>query len=89
MRRGLDLGLFYHPGFAEYQSYDPAQAARSLGPTNVGQYLLTNFATVDEICSPLSLPSVSSQSSNQHSALRLQCTSSSPTQVGKPSSSNF
>ena len=47
--KGLAVGLFYHPGFAEYQDYDPAQAAKSLGPTDVGQYLLTNFATVDEV----------------------------------------
>ena len=46
---GLAVGLFYHPGFAEYQVYDPALAAQSLGPTDVGQYLLTNFATVDEV----------------------------------------
>ncbi len=47
--RGLAVGLFYHPGFAEYQTYEPAQAAQSLGPTDVGQYLLTNFATIDEV----------------------------------------
>jgi choloylglycine hydrolase len=47
--KGLAVGLFYHPGFAEYQPYDPAQAAQSLGPTDVGQYLLTNYATIDEV----------------------------------------
>jgi choloylglycine hydrolase len=31
--KGLSVGLFYHPGFAEYQTYDPAQAAQSLGPS--------------------------------------------------------
>jgi choloylglycine hydrolase len=46
--KGLAIGLFYHPGFAEYEAYDPTQASQSLGPTDVGQYLLTNFATVDE-----------------------------------------
>jgi len=51
--KGLTVGLFYHPGFAEYQDYDPAQAAQSLGPTDVGQYLLTNYATVDEVRSAL------------------------------------
>lgn len=47
--KGLAVGLFYHPGFAEYQAYDPVQAAQSLGPTDVGQYLLTNYASVDEV----------------------------------------
>jgi choloylglycine hydrolase len=47
--KGLAVGLFYHPGFAEYQEYDAAQAAQSLSPTDVGQYLLTSFATVDEV----------------------------------------
>lgn len=47
--KGLAVGLFYHPGFAEYLEYDAAQAAQSLGPTDVGQYLLTSFATVDEV----------------------------------------
>jgi choloylglycine hydrolase len=47
--KGLDVGLFYHPDFAEYEVYDPEKAAESLGPTDLGQYLLTNFATVDEV----------------------------------------
>jgi choloylglycine hydrolase len=52
--KGLAVGLFYHPGFAEYQDYDPTQASQSLGPTDVGQYLLTNYATVDEVRTALS-----------------------------------
>jgi choloylglycine hydrolase len=47
--KGLTVGLFYHPGFAEYQKYDPARAADSMSPTDVGQYLLSLFATVDEV----------------------------------------
>lgn len=47
--KGLAVGLFYHPGYAEYQEYSPSQASQSLGPTDVGQYLLTNFANVDEV----------------------------------------
>ena len=47
--KGLAVGLFYHPGFAEYQAYDPARAAQSMSPTDVGQYLLTTCATVDEV----------------------------------------
>ena len=47
--KGLDVGLFYHPGFADYEAYDPAQAAESMSATDFGQYLLTNFSTVDEV----------------------------------------
>ena len=46
--KGLTVGVFYHPGFAEYQKYDPARAAESMSPTDVGQYLLSLYATVDE-----------------------------------------
>jgi len=82
--KGLTVGLFYHPGFAEYQDYDPAQAAQSLGPTDVGQYLLTNYATVDEVRSALACRSLSLRS-----ALRLPSTSSLPNQAGRPLSSSI
>lgn len=47
--KGLTAGVFYHPGFAEYPAYDPGQAARTLGPTDLGAYLLTTCATVEEV----------------------------------------
>lgn len=47
--KGLTLGLFYHPGFAEYETYKVADAARSMGPTDLGQYLLSTCATVAEV----------------------------------------
>jgi choloylglycine hydrolase len=47
--RGLAVGLFYHPGYADYQKYDPAKAAETLAPTDVGQYLLSTCATIDEV----------------------------------------
>jgi choloylglycine hydrolase len=47
--KGLALGLFYHPGFAEYQAYNPAEASKSMAPTDVGQYLLSTCATVSEV----------------------------------------
>ena len=47
--KGLAVGLFYHPGFADYQKYDPALAATTMGPTDLGQYLLSTCATVDEV----------------------------------------
>jgi choloylglycine hydrolase len=47
--KGLALGLFYHPGYAEYEAYNPADAAKSMAPTDVGQYLLSTCATVNEV----------------------------------------
>lgn len=46
--RGLAVGGFYHPGFAEYQEYDPTKAGQSMGPSDVIAYLLSNCATVAE-----------------------------------------
>lgn len=46
--KGLTVGLFYHPGFAEYAPYQPAQASRTLGPTDLGTYIVTTCATVEE-----------------------------------------
>jgi choloylglycine hydrolase len=47
--KGLVVGVLYHPGFAEYQPYDPALASISMGPTDFGNFVLTQFATVDEV----------------------------------------
>ncbi len=46
--KGLAVGLFYHPGFAEDQAYDPALAAQTVGPTDLGTLVLTTCATVEE-----------------------------------------
>ena len=46
--KGLTVGLFYHPGFAEYAAYDPTLAADSISPLDVGQFLLSQCATVEE-----------------------------------------
>jgi choloylglycine hydrolase len=47
--QGLAVGLFYHPGFAAYQPYDPALAHRSIAPTDVAQLLLSACASVDDV----------------------------------------
>jgi choloylglycine hydrolase len=47
--KGLVVGVLYHPGFAEYQSYDPAKANISMGPTDFPNFVLTQFATVDQV----------------------------------------
>ncbi len=46
--KGLALALLYHPGFAGYAPYEQGKAGESMGPADVGQYLLTTCATVDE-----------------------------------------
>jgi choloylglycine hydrolase len=46
--KGLQVGLFYHPGIAEYQKYDPTRASESLAPTDVGTYLLTTCDSVEQ-----------------------------------------
>lgn len=46
--QGLHVGLFYHPGIAEYQKFEPAKTAETLGPTDLGVYLLTTCQSVEE-----------------------------------------
>ncbi len=46
--KSLTVSLLYHPGFAEYQKYDPAKASDSLAPVDMLNYLLTSAATVAE-----------------------------------------
>lgn len=45
--KGLSLAVLYHPGFAEYQKYNPATAKNAMAPTEVAQYLLSMCATID------------------------------------------
>ena len=47
--KGLVVGMLYHPGFAQYQSYDPARASSTLSSSMFPNYVLTQFATVDEV----------------------------------------
>ena len=46
---GLAVGMFYHPGFAVYPDYDPAEADKTIGAPDLAGYLLTQFATIDEV----------------------------------------
>ncbi len=46
--KGLAVGAFYLPGFAEYQAYEPTKASKSIGPGDVVPYLLSTSATVEE-----------------------------------------
>ena len=47
--KGLIVGVLYLPGFAEFQPYDPALAGISIGSAELANYLLTQFAAVDEV----------------------------------------
>ncbi len=44
--KGLTMGLFYHPGFAEYKKFDPARADRAISLVDLGPYVLGQCETV-------------------------------------------
>lgn len=46
---GLAVGMFYHPGSAQYPAYESTNAANTIGAVDVVAYLLSQFATVDEV----------------------------------------
>ncbi len=47
--KGLAAGEFYHEGFAAYAEYDPDLSDQSISPTDVLPYILSNFATIEEV----------------------------------------
>ena len=47
--KGLAIGLFYHPGFSSYPDYDKGKASNSITTLDVASYVLSQFATVDEV----------------------------------------
>lgn len=47
--KGLYVGVYYFPGYAEYKPYDRQQAARSMSVGDFMQWLLSSFETVDEV----------------------------------------
>ena len=47
--KGLAAGLFYHPGFAEYMEYKKDQADNTITAVDVVSYILTQFATINEV----------------------------------------
>ncbi len=46
---GLTYGALYYPGFAQYQDAVADQQSVSIGSVDMGNYLLGNFKTVEEI----------------------------------------
>lgn len=47
--KGLYVGMFYLPGFADYAAYDAATAAVSLSVGDFMQWMLSSFSSVDEV----------------------------------------
>jgi len=47
--KGLVVGVLYFPGFAQFQPYDPKQAGNSLSSMQLAAWMLSQFATVEEV----------------------------------------
>jgi choloylglycine hydrolase len=47
--QGLSFGLFYFPGFAEYPAATAENAYHAMAPFEFGNWVLGNFASVDEL----------------------------------------
>ena len=47
--KGLAGGLLYFAGYAKFQAVSPGQTQRSINSAQLLTYVLTNFATVDEV----------------------------------------
>lgn len=47
--KGLAVGSFYYPEFAKYQEVTANEYNQSLSSSDVGIWLLTNFASIDEV----------------------------------------
>lgn len=45
---GLSAGLFYFPGYGQYEDYNPAQQSSSIADLQLVAWILGNFSTVDE-----------------------------------------
>lgn len=54
--KGLAVGVFYFPGFAEYAAITPENQSKALSPVEFSNWILTQFATVDEV--KAALPSI-------------------------------
>jgi len=47
--QGLSIGLLYFPGFAEYAKVTPENSDRAMAPHEFGNWVLGNFASIDEL----------------------------------------
>ena len=59
--KGLNVGLFYFPGYAQYTPDAKARQERTLAPAQLGAWLLANFATVEEVRAGLKNVDVTAQ----------------------------
>ncbi|MBT3311748.1 MAG: choloylglycine hydrolase family protein [Desulfobacteraceae bacterium] len=47
--KGLAVGIFFHPGFAKYQKYDPSKAKRSIESIEVIKLLLSTCGSIKDV----------------------------------------
>ena len=47
--KGLNVGLFYFPGYAQYTPAAQARSGRILAPAQIPAWILANFATTEEV----------------------------------------
>lgn len=47
--KGLSVGMFYFPGYASYTALTAQNKSHALSPTEFPNWILTQFATVDEV----------------------------------------
>ena len=47
--KGLNVGLFYFPGYAQYTPSAQARSGRILAPAQISAWILANFATTEEV----------------------------------------
>jgi len=47
--KGLAVGLFYHPGYANYPEYDKTNAANCISAQDVATYILSQFSNIEEV----------------------------------------
>ncbi|NQT54869.1 MAG: choloylglycine hydrolase family protein [Desulfobacteraceae bacterium] len=47
--KGLQFGLYYFPGFADYKDYEPKLGTKSIASWEMGAWLLGQFASVEEV----------------------------------------
>lgn len=47
--KGLSVAAFYFPGSAQYAALSPANKIKAVSPTEFSNWIITQFATVDEV----------------------------------------
>lgn len=51
--KGLSAGLFYFPNYGSYVAYDAAQNDKTIADLQLVQWILSQFATIDEVIAAL------------------------------------